>query len=241
MRRAWISCLASALLAPALIAIPAAAAKPVRASTSRKKAPATAKKHPLCSALASLSAVRQATGLAGTKLRGTYSFTKSGGQFWAYDEASHGSLPGSECEYNDPTPGTSYTQEVFNNNEANDDYVTVGYGESASGWHAYEAALKSKGGGSPPETALDVPTSGLNGHAPVSALTLDHATKAFLETGDLVAAGDAVPPPSQFPTTYYIVTAETKHDDVIQVGLYGASLVATETFVEGVLKAHPTF
>lgn len=73
-------------------------------------------------------------------------------------------------------------------------------------------------------------------------------------TGNLVAAGDAeygatFPNPGpDFPTVYYIVTVMTKHDDVLQVGLYSsggmtapAALAAGKSLVENVLTTEPKF
>jgi hypothetical protein len=184
------------------------------------------------------------------------------GFFWATADTNTGSggslpgsLPGSECVYDDPTPGTSYTQTAFGTLDVPDDYVTLGYGESAKNWRAFEAVLRRSGGGpSTPFTSNDIPTSLLKGHAPVSALSLGHKSRAFLMTGNLVAAQDAEPgatfpnPGPEFPTVYYILTVMTQRSDVLQVGLYdsagltaAAALTAAESLVKHVLTAHPAF
>lgn len=249
MRRGILA--AAAIVVTVVVTSAAATAAPnaTVASASREHQ-ATAAKRPLCSAIVSLGTVKAASGLGGMKmvpLNALSVFTKERGDFWAFDEAGSGSLAGSECLYNDPTPETSYTQAVFDEPDAVDGYVAVGYGESAKDWKAFEAAIKREGGGSPPEVSNDVPTSGLDGNAPVSPLDLGGGSKAFLETGNLIKAGDAeeeVTFPergAKFPTAFYIVTVMTRHHDVLQVGIYNATLSATESLVKNVLKSDPKF
>jgi hypothetical protein len=236
---------ALAAIAATLAATSTAVAVPVAsATTTAKKHHAASAKLPRCSSIVPLGAIRGATGLGGTELSSTETFSESRGFFWEVNEAGKGRLPGSECIYDDLTPETSYTQVVYDSPDASDDYVTVGYGESEKDWRAFEAALKNAGGGSPPLVSNDIPTQGLNGEAPVSALSLGHGSQAFLETGDLIAAGDAPEeqgPVPKFPTIYYIVTVKTKRNDVLQVGLYGATLTAAQKLVENVLTGDPKF
>jgi hypothetical protein len=215
-----------------------------------KKKPAANTNHPLCSSIVSLGAIQAATGLAGTALVSTHAFTAEY-ELWDVQVATHtGDLPGSDCAYSDPDPGTSEGQEEGQVNDI--DYVAVGYGESEKNWKAFEARYTAAGGG-PPE-AIAVPTSGLDGNAPVSPLTLGSGSQAFLMTGNLVAAGDAeygatFPNPGpNFPTVYYIVTVMTKNDNVLQVGLYSsrgttaaAALSADEALVKNVLTTEPKF
>jgi hypothetical protein len=216
-----------------------------------KKKPAASTNHPLCSSIVSLSAIQAATGLAGTSLASKKAFTAAESALWGVKYGTRvGALPGSDCAYSDPDPGTSEGQQEGQVNDI--DYVAVGYGESEKNWNALEARYTAAGGG--PLEGIDIPTSGLDGNAPVSALVLGDGSQAFLMTGNLVAAGDAeygatFPNPGpNFPTVYYIVTVMTKNDNVLQVGLYSsrgttaaAALSADEALVENVLITEPKF
>jgi hypothetical protein len=206
-------------------------------SVRKKKKPEAGAKHRLCSAIVSLGAVQMATGMGGTAL-----VSANADKFNWETSPGVGEIPGSECLYDDVTPNTSYTQTVFGVPDVGDDYVTVGYGEPEANWRALEARAKANGGVEQPGSA-DVPTSSIDGNAPVSALALGHGSQAYLMTGNLVAAGDAEPntrfpsPGPLFPTVYYIVTVRTKRHDVLQVGLYNATLAAAEGLVKQVLNS----
>ncbi len=195
-------------------------------------------RHELCSKLVPLGAIANASGLSGLQQLGdVIHWHQSGDGFWTLNglRGGPGSLPGSECFYDDPTPNTSYTQQEFGTLDGGIAYVTVGYGETHRHWRALSNLLAANGGSEPDST--DVPSSGINGNAPESPLDLGHDSKSFLNTGDLVAAGAADPTNyPQFPSYFYIVTVLTRRDNVLQIGMYGASLDATEAVVENILE-----
>jgi hypothetical protein len=198
----------------------------------------TSSRQRLCSSVLSLGAVRSASRLAGmTRLGTAHRWTKSHDPFWTLGRGGRGSLPGSECLFEDPTPGTSYTQQVFDLPDVSDGYVTVGYGESQANWRALSKALAAHGGREP--NSNYIPTSFIDGHAPETGLKLGFGSKSFLNTGNLVAAKDADPTDDpQFPSSFYIITVLTRHHNVLQVAIYNATLAATETLVKQVLKSN---
>lgn len=202
-------------------------------------------RHRLCSSIVSAGAIASATGLANTRLTpakdfgpNPYNLTKSNDAFWDFWTSrldGKANLPGSICTYDDPDPNTSYTQLEFDDNAVPNDFVVVGYGESHKYWDKFTREF-AKNGGDSPGTDLDIPTSGIHGNAPETHVSLGHGSQAILNTANLVAAGDADPTDyPQFPSSFYILTVMTKHHNVLQIGMYGASLGATEALVSKVL------
>jgi hypothetical protein len=194
----------------------------------------------LCSGVVSLGAIRSASRLAGMKQYGkVFRWSKRTDGFWTQTlRGGPGSLPGSLCEYDDPTPNTSYTQQEFGMADVLDAFVAVGYGESQRNWRRLSKSLAANGGQGE-GSEIDIPNGAMHGNSPETRLTLGHGSKSFLNTGNLVAAQDADPTADpQFPSHFYVVTVLTRHHNVLQIGMYGATLAATKATVIQVLKSN---
>ncbi len=225
-----------AIVAAALaLTLPIAGSAAAHAGGSAKASP-----HPGCSSLLSLTDLTAASGISAVERTRTESWKQENDEIWTRGlTGGPGSVAGSACFYGTSTPGTSYTQHTFFQNDVLLGYVVTGYDQSAQEFKRYLAFRKANGGSEAP--SLWVPSSAINGHGTVSKATLGGGSQSFVIDFDLVASGEAEPTSfPQFPTHFYVVDALSKRGNVLQVAIYGASQAATEGLARKVLQ-NPKF
>ena len=112
-------------------------------------------------------------------------------------------------------------------------WVEVGYGESSHAWRTLLAEAKKGGGGGSIAASIGCSLT-------YSPLSLGDGVHAYADTMSLSSGGYVAY--GGLPTdTLYMVTALTKHGDVLRVAFTNATLGATSTAVQKALAADRSF
>jgi hypothetical protein len=194
----------------------ASAKRPLDATTTKAT---SLKQTTNCLRLFPTSEIASITGI-GAKVY-YHTFYKSTEGDPAFDYSSTGRIAGWACSWlavNPPWGDPNLLQ--------NTAFVSAGYGETEKSWKKFEAYYR---GGAVFES--------LGGTTWGGTVKLGHSSQAFLVTENLwgyegLTSSDGVP---DFPEYLYVVTAMSRHHNVLQIAFDNASLVQTEADAKRVL------